>query len=233
MAICGIYKIISPTDRVYIGQGVNIKRRFYRYKSLDCKEQIILYKSFLKHGVENHSFEIIEECPVDDLNCRERHWQDFYDVLNGGLNCVLQECGEERYVISEETRKKQSNSAKGRVWSEESKEKGRQSKLGDKNPMYGSSGELSPTFGRKHTEQDVINIKQGIKNKGEYRLPISEEHKLSISKANSKRVIDKETGKIYNSAKEAAEVFGINAATLRCYLTGSIKNKTKLEYYKN
>ena len=62
MEICGIYKITSPSEKNYIGQAVNINKRFYRYKSLDCSQQIILYKSFIKYGVENHIFEIIEEC---------------------------------------------------------------------------------------------------------------------------------------------------------------------------
>lgn len=102
--ICGIYKITSPTNRVYIGQSKDIVYdRFKRYKKLRCEGQPILYRSLLKYGVENHTFEIIEECSLDDLNCRERYWQDFYDVLNGGLNCELSECGGERKVISEET----------------------------------------------------------------------------------------------------------------------------------
>ena len=56
----GIYKITNPTNKIYIGQSTNIGNRFKHYKSLDCKRQSSLYKSFLKHGVENHNFEIIE-----------------------------------------------------------------------------------------------------------------------------------------------------------------------------
>ena len=58
----GIYKITSPSGRVYIGQSVNIEKRFLSYsKLLRCKTQIKLFRSFLKYGVINHIFETIEE----------------------------------------------------------------------------------------------------------------------------------------------------------------------------
>ena len=66
--IIGIYKITSPNNRIYIGQSRNIKRLLYRYSRLECKEQPILYRSLLKYGIENHIFEIIEECELDKLN---------------------------------------------------------------------------------------------------------------------------------------------------------------------
>lgn len=60
--ICGIYKITSPSGRIYIGQSEDINRRFHQYKKLNCKKQWLLYKSFVKYGVDNHIFEIIVEC---------------------------------------------------------------------------------------------------------------------------------------------------------------------------
>ena len=71
--VCGIYKITSPSGKVYIGQSIDIKRRFTSYKTLNkSKRQVKLYNSFVKYGVENHIFETIEECLVDFLNERER-----------------------------------------------------------------------------------------------------------------------------------------------------------------
>ena len=54
----GIYKITSPKGRVYIGQSIDILYRFKKYKQMQCKGQVRLYNSFLKHNVENHLFEI-------------------------------------------------------------------------------------------------------------------------------------------------------------------------------
>ena len=58
----GIYKITNPKGSIYIGQSKNIIERISRYKKLQCcKYQLLLYRSFLKYGIENHTFEILEQ----------------------------------------------------------------------------------------------------------------------------------------------------------------------------
>lgn len=119
--IIGIYKITSPTGRVYIGESKDIYKRFSNYKKHNqTKSQPRVHHSLNKYGWEAHIFEIIEECDFDDLKCRERHWQDFYDVLNGGLNCKLTNCGEVKQVYSQEMLERMSNSQKGKRLSKES-----------------------------------------------------------------------------------------------------------------
>ena len=87
----GIYKITSPTNKVYIGQSINIERRFKNYKSISqTRGQVMLHNSFKKHGVNNHAFETIEECIVESLNEKERYWQEFYNVLECGLTILNQ-----------------------------------------------------------------------------------------------------------------------------------------------
>ena len=61
----GIYKITSPTGKVYIGQSWNIEKRWKKYKDYTCKAQIKLYASFKKHKVKSHIFEIVHELPND------------------------------------------------------------------------------------------------------------------------------------------------------------------------
>jgi group I intron endonuclease len=101
----GIYKITSPTNKVYIGQSNNIGKRFKQYSSLSqTKLQKRLHYSFNKYGVKNHIFEVIEECKVELLNERERYWQDFYNVLGkNGLNCLLTSTTDNIKVYSKET----------------------------------------------------------------------------------------------------------------------------------
>ena len=74
-----IYKITSSKNRVYIGQTINFKVRFSQYQRLDCKNQKKLYNSLLKYGVEKHKFEIICECDINELNDKERYYQDLYN----------------------------------------------------------------------------------------------------------------------------------------------------------
>ena len=86
----GIYKITSPTGKIYIGQSTNIENRKYYYSSIKCNKQHKLYNSLQKQGWEQHMFEIIEECSLDQLNEREIHWGLYYDVLGeNGLNLRL------------------------------------------------------------------------------------------------------------------------------------------------
>lgn len=112
----GIYKITSPSSKVYIGQSSNIKKRFQAYKYRNCKGQTKLYSSFVKHGYESHLFEVIEECSKNIINERERYWQEFYNC-NGvnGLNCMLVKTSYVNGGHSQETKNKMSASKIGHI----------------------------------------------------------------------------------------------------------------------
>lgn len=153
----GIYKITSPTGRIYIGQSIDIEKRFKGYKSmLNMKSQTLLRRSFLKYGVENHKFEVIEECTVEELNERERYWQDKYDVLNSGLNCRLTKSNDKSAVISEKTRKKMSVSARKKEFTKDHR----------KNISIAVSGKKNPFYGKKHSEDTKKNLSIISKNNG-------------------------------------------------------------------
>ena len=158
----GIYKITSPTNKIYIGQSINIEERFRSYKKLkNCKNQIKLLNSFNKHGVLNHNFEVLEECEFEVLDERERYWQEYYNSCGEfGLNLILTGTSKKKSLHSKETidkikeaRKKQkishseetklkiSNSNKGRKLSEEQilglkKPKSKEHKQKLKGPRY-------------------------------------------------------------------------------------------------
>lgn len=67
----GIYKITSPSNKVYIGQSIDVENRLKRYKYFVSKKQTRLYYSILKYGYDNHTYEVVEECKVEELNERE------------------------------------------------------------------------------------------------------------------------------------------------------------------
>lgn len=87
----GIYKIISPSNKIYIGQSINIEKRWTSYKrNNNFQFQTRLKKSIDKYGIDQHKFIIVEECTIEQLNNRERYYQDLYNVLGpNGLNCRL------------------------------------------------------------------------------------------------------------------------------------------------
>lgn len=83
----GIYKITSPSGKVYIGKSINIEKRWDVYlKIYGCEQQVKLFNSLCKYGSINHIFEIIEECSIEQLNEREIYYIKLYDSINNGLN---------------------------------------------------------------------------------------------------------------------------------------------------
>jgi len=118
----GIYKITNPKSKIYIGQSIDIDRRFRFYKKINCKSQTKLYNSLKYYGFDNHKFEIITECLDFELNDLERYYQDLYDVSgNMGLNCILTTSKNRSGKMSKESIQKISNANKGRIVSEETK----------------------------------------------------------------------------------------------------------------
>lgn len=236
---CGIYKITSPTGRVYIGQSVDIYKRWRKYKSINCPKQYKILNSFLKYGVENHQFNIIEYCLIENLDCSERFWQDEFDVLNGGLNCVLQECGEKRKVISEESKKNLSKINTGKKHSKETRKKMSKSAKGvpkseeaRKNMKGCQKGALSSCFGKNLSEEHKRNMALGKKplvhtKEAKEKMSLS---KIGVNNVTSKLVLDTQTGIFYYCIREASEAHNINYSILRNMFSekNSLKNTTNL-----
>ena len=86
----GIYKITCLLDnKIYIGQARDISDRWKTH--IKCGLGIDtpsnkLYTAMLKEGVENFSFEVIEECSVNDLNKKEKYWIDYFQSNIYGYN---------------------------------------------------------------------------------------------------------------------------------------------------
>lgn len=109
----GIYKITSPSGRIYIGQSINIENRFKQYKNLNkTKVHKKLYRSFLKYGILNHIFSIEKECLKENLNKEERYFQEYYNSVKEGLNCFYTSTEEKPRINSEEYNLQISNTLK-------------------------------------------------------------------------------------------------------------------------
>jgi len=196
-----------------------------------CNTQKVLLNSLKKYGVDNHAFEIIEECAFEDLNIRERYWQEYYNSLApNGLNSILTEYDNIPRVVSKSTSIKLS-----------------ESKLGNKNPMYGTKKTdaqkeyLSLKFkGRVFTDEWKDKILASKIKSGKYKhgKPMSEETKQMLKLAliekfsgfnntRSRIVLDVETGIFYYNVNDVSLYNNIHKETLRAMLKGRIKNKTK------
>ena len=90
----GIYKITNKiTGKSYIGQSVNIATRWAAHKSVSRSYETLdgneLHKDILELGLENFSFEVIEQTSVDKLDQREVYWIQYYDTYYNGYNHTL------------------------------------------------------------------------------------------------------------------------------------------------
>lgn len=130
----GIYKIISPTNKIYIGQSTNIEQRWKWYNKLYCKNQTKLYYSLKKHGPQNHVFDIIEECDESKLIERETYWKKYYKVLElSSLCCRIDGKGGKNSKTTNKLISKSNKGVsrnKGRIQSEEERKLRSQIKLG-------------------------------------------------------------------------------------------------------
>lgn len=87
----GIYRITNcSTSMCYVGQAVDIADRWRQHikraLGAEPRTQNKLYPAMYKEGLENFTFEIIEECEQSKLNDREDYWQDFYKAKEYGYS---------------------------------------------------------------------------------------------------------------------------------------------------
>lgn len=88
---CGIYKITNLKNGMcYVGQSVNIAERWKQHikrgMGADTPTRNKLYPAMNQYGVENFTFEIIEECGSDKLNERELYWQEYFKAKEFGYS---------------------------------------------------------------------------------------------------------------------------------------------------
>lgn len=98
MPQCGIYKIINlETNKIYIGQAINIGRRWTEHKnrafdSDSSSYNTLLDRSIRKYGKDKFVIEIVEECLPSELNDKEIYYikqfnclaPNGYNILPGG-----------------------------------------------------------------------------------------------------------------------------------------------------
>lgn len=215
-----VYKITSPSNRVYIGSSCQTqKARFNKYKNLNCEKQVRLYRSFLKYGVENHKFEILCECTKEDMRKLECQYGIFYNVLDNelGLNCVLPKFNDS-YSVTEETKRKISNKLKGREWSEESRKKNSISLKGNRNAL----GTEKSEDWKKQTSLRMIghNINKGRKQSIETIEKRLCHFYKEISQFNKNMVFIQN----WRSLKEAGISLNIKTSNISAVLRGKQKS---------
>jgi hypothetical protein len=143
-----IYRLTSPSGKSYIGQTIcPIEKRFKKHqqKSSGC---VAISGAIKKYGWENFEKEW-NEIPDDDLNFYEEMLiallgtlsPDGYNLKEGGSNGKMSEESKQK---NREAKLGEKNPMFGKPMSEEQKQKNREAHLGEKSYMFGKTGENSP-----------------------------------------------------------------------------------------
>lgn len=226
----GIYKITSPSNRVYIGQSWNIDKRKKDHRNY--KGATILANSIKKYGFDSHFFEVVHELPNDvEQKVLDDYEQLYIDAYrNCGLVLMNLKEGGSKGKHSEELRRKMSiakqGMGKGRVQSEEWKTKRGLAQVGNKHFL-----------GKTHSDETKLKMRVsaiGKPKSKDHAQKCAEVGKLQAVK-NQKKVFQlSKSGEIlkeWDSIKMAGDSLGImnqsitHACKGRYQLAGGFKWK--------
>lgn len=231
----GIYKWTSPTGKIYVGQSKDLKSRYNWYLSDAVYNANMpkLKRSFKKYGVENHTYEVIEYCSVEQLNEKEIYWGLYYNTLEEGLNCKL---GEQNCIFSKNTKDKMSKAKKGTKQTENQKQK---RKISTKETWKRKIDDGFKRSYHKQTEETKQKISKTQKGKivsKETRKKISdslknktksESHKQNMSKSRKGKQIHTE------ESKQKLREFGKNRDLNKAWeAAAKSRSKVVLQYDK-
>ena len=87
----GIYKITNIKNNMcYIGQAKDIASRWNQHckrgVGADTPTKNKIYPAMLEYGIENFTFEIIEDCELEKLGEREKFWQEYFKAKEYGYS---------------------------------------------------------------------------------------------------------------------------------------------------
>ncbi|MBQ6297197.1 MAG: GIY-YIG nuclease family protein [Selenomonadaceae bacterium] len=189
-----IYKITCLINRkIYVGQTINFKRRINQHKRDSSKFRNGIDAAIAKYGWENFSVEVIEKCPVEQLNEREIFWiAELNSKVPNGYN--LTDGGDGIVGCSEETRAKLALASKGRKFSEETRAKiGLASK--NRRPNEETRAKMSVAHKHRRPPDEKTRAKMSAAQKG---------HKL-LAKSCAKISAAKRKGNIFKNLLTAMD----------------------------
>jgi group I intron endonuclease len=225
MGIIGIYRITNPEGKIYVGYSTDLQRREAQYSINNISTQRLLKESIIKYRWDNHTFDILEYCSLNELKMREKYWIEFYKSYQNGLN--LNKGGGGPLNHSERTKKEMSKPKPegfGEIISN--------IKKGKPNPKLSLFKKDKPSSftGYKHTSETKQLMSQYRSGKtyeeifGEEEGKIQQYNKSLPRKGKNIKCIN--SGVIYPSVKEASTNLNISERSISNILTG-LANKTK------
>ena len=199
----------------------NISRRFKEHKTKSKKHSTVLSRAFLKYGVNNFSFEVIEYVSsIEDLPNREQYWIGKLDPrynMNFGGN------GNRGYVVKESAKQILRIKAKAQ-WDLLSFEE-KQFRI--KNNLTGpKKGHLVSEATRKKISQNLTGLKKSDASKS--KLSASQKISMIGNKNGNKRILMADSNDIvvkwFDSVLDASKFINVHPSNISKCLKGVQKS---------
>ena len=235
----GIYKWTNKlTNDIYIGQSVDLSKRFIRYFNLSYLKNrgtLIISRALIKYGYSNFSLEILEYCNIPDLTEREQYYLDTLNPRYNTLKIAGSSLGRKH---SEEAKAKISKALKGvyvkeksalygSSHSEETKALMSLKKFKSNNPLFGKTHTVSVSGGygyetKELMRQKALGRKHSVSVSGGYGYETL--LNMSASRGYPVQIYEKCNSEGFQlignfvSIRKAANFLGISANTVRLYI---------------
>lgn len=178
-----IYVITNKLNgKRYVGQTTRgLKRRWKDHKYYSKKGKTYLYCSMRYYGVDNFEIKAILYCEKKHLDMFEIQLIKNMKTMDRRFGYNNESGGNKNKQLSDETKKKLSETQKGRIHSEETKKKMSETRKGENNPL----------FGRTHSEETKKKISDSLSGEKNptWGKPKSEETKKKLSESHEKHSV--------------------------------------------
>lgn len=201
--VSGVYCLhCIATGKKYIGASTNIANRIISHKSASKTSNLPLYEDVRKYGWDNIIIGIVEEeSDIDKLNQKEDYYIHKYDVINNGYNSQRS-----KPVPNEETKKRMSESHKGRDLTEDTRRRISESNKGQKRSqetkkrMSEAHKGIPGIIHTEETRKKISSIHKGRVLTEDWKRKISESKKGTvISEDTRKKMSESLKGRVFST----------------------------------
>jgi hypothetical protein len=175
-----------PTNKWYIGSKTQAGWNPACHENYLCSSKIV--KPLILENRNDWRYEILAIGPASYIRKLESDYLTILDAKNDPMS------------FNQSNAKIDPGNRLGRIESKITRAKKSLARQGDKNPMYGKRGELSPHFGKHHSAEVKQKQSDGVKNYAAFRPATHNENISKSLKGNPKVGLKGEKNPMYGKS---------------------------------